>query len=324
MKILITGGAGFLGSNLVKFLAGRHPDYSISVFDITAPETAAENIGADVFESPNFSYWQGSVLDEKLAGNLTRNTDAVFHLAAKTGAEESIGFPLPFFETNVNGTLSMVSAARRNPPEKFIHLSASNVYGAPRSRPVTEEHPLLPLEPYGGSKAGGDSLVCCFAQAYKLPCLVVRPFNIYGPLQHPRNLVPFFITRAIDERPLEVPGDGSASGDWMFVEDFCKAADRIMLADFESLAGEVVNLGTGRGKSLNEIAGAVLRLLGKSESLIRFADNPDIQPPQMVASVSKSELLTGWSPSFDLQRGLERTVKWYLENQDWWRKQIKK
>lgn len=324
MKILITGGAGFLGSNLARFLSGRHPDYSIAVFDTAPPGTAEENIGAEVFGSPNFSYWHGSVLDEKLAGNLIRNTDAVFHLAARTDAEESIISPLPFFETNVNGTLSILSAARLSPPEKFIHLSASNVYGAPRAGPVTEEHPVLPLEPYGGSKAGGDGMVLCFAQAYRLPCLVVRPFNIYGPFQHPGNLLPLFITSAIDERPLQVPGDGTASGDWMFVEDFCRAADRIMLADFENLSGEVINLGTGRGKSLNEIAGAVLRLLGKSESLIRFIDNPDIQPPRMVASVSKSELLTGWSPSCDFPRGIERTVKWYLENQEWWRRRIKK
>ena len=324
MRILITGGAGFLGANLAAFLAGRHKDYHISVLDITGPGEAAENIGKAVFESPGFSYWQGDVRDENLSRNLVRNADVVLHLAAKTGVEESMDEPQSFFETNINGTFSIISAARAYPPAKFIHLSASNVYGASHTQPVTEDHPVLPREPYGGSKAGADSLVFCFTRAYRLPCLIIRPFNIYGPRQRPGSLVPQLITAAIDERPLNVPGDGAASGDWMFVEDFCRAADKIIHADFDHLAGEIINLGTGRGKSLNEIAGAILGLLGKNESLIRFTENMDAHPRHMIASAAKSELLTGWKPSDELARGLEITVNWYLENQDWWRKRKKR
>ncbi len=318
MKILITGGAGFLGANLTRFLT-RRPDYAVCVLDKKPLAAAAANIGEDVFALKNFSYWQGDILDDKTALNMTRNSDTVLHLAARRSVRESMEDPLPFFETNFNGSVSMLEAARAYPPEKFIHISASNVYGAAHSQPVTEDCALLPCEPYGGSKAAADAVVSCFSHAYGLASLVVRPFNIYGPLQQPERLLPLFITNAIDDKPLPVPGDGASAGDWMFVDDFCRAAEKIIQSDFDNLKGEIINLGTGKERTLNEIAGAVVKLLGKSESLIRFVQDSTEHPRHMVSSVAKTELLTGWKPSVNMEQGLEKTINWYLDNQDWWR-----
>ncbi len=320
MRILITGGAGFLGSGLVRFLAGRHPEYLIAALDTAEPAEALENIGEDIYNSTNFSFWQGDIRDKKLAGNLVRNSDAIVHFAAKTGTAESMREPGPFFETNVNGTLALLEAARESVPEKFIHISASSVYGISPSCPVTEEHPLLPCEPCGGSKAGADNLVHCFTSAFGIPSLIIRPFCVYGPFQHPRDYVPLFITQAIEGNPVPVPGDGSAAGDWLFVEDFCKALDSIIHLDFDKFSGEIINLGSGREKRFNEIAMLILKMLDKSQSLIKFVGNRPELPGRMVSSVSKMELLTGWEPLIDPERGLRKTVKWYLENQDWWRK----
>jgi dTDP-glucose 4,6-dehydratase len=323
MRILITGGAGFLGANLVKFLAAKHPDYSISALDAAGISEAEENIGKEVLGNPLFSYWQGDVRDKNLAANLVRNADVLVHLAAKTAGEDSTDETRSFFEANVSGTLSVVEAARAHPPDKLLHISSADVYGTAPGQPVTEDMPLLPCGPYGGSKAGADNIVSCFARAYGLPCLIIRPFDIYGPLQRPGALIPDFITDAIDGKAINVPGDGSSSRDCMFAEDFCRAADGIIHADFENLSGEIINLGTGKGETLNEIAGAVLEILGRSESSIRFVENKPGESGRMVASASKAEVLTGWKPSFSLADGLKRTVNWYMENQDWWRKRKK-
>ncbi len=323
MRILLTGGAGFLGSNLIRFLTDRTSGGAVSALDLAAPEQARENIGEDAFDSAGFSYWQGSILDRGLVSNLVRNSDVIVHLAAETGVGASIADPLSCFEANINGTLSILEACREYPPGKFVYVSASSVYGLPEAQPVTEEERVLPVEPYGGSKAAAESLVRCCGRTYGIDHVIIRPFNIYGPIQSPSRLVPTFVINALKDARLPIPGDGSASGDWMFVDDFCRAMDRIILSDSDKLSGEIINLATGKGRKLSEIAGTILDMLGKSESMIQFTEDREEYPQMMVASTAKMELLTGWRPSCNLNSGLSKTIDWYNENRAFWGKQDK-
>jgi dTDP-glucose 4,6-dehydratase len=322
-RILITGGAGFIGSNLARFLLNRYPQYRVTVLDALTSCGSLENFDREVLENPMFSFWHGDVRDADTVGNLVRHTDVVVHMAAETHADRSIEDPARFIDTDVRGTQVLLSALRRRSVERFIHISSSEVYGAVQALPVTEEHPLLPQSPCAGAKVGADRLAYSYHVTYDLPVVIVRPFNVYGPYQCPEKAIPMFITNAIEDKPLPVYGDGSSTRDWLHVEDFCHAVDKLLEVDIDRLEGEVINIGTGAETSVNTIVRSVLRRLGKSESLARFVDDKPGHVQQLVSSTSKAEVLLDWKASVAFEEGIGRTVDWYVENRDWWRK-IKK
>lgn len=322
-RILITGGAGFVGSNLTRFLLNRHPQDRVTVLDVLTCGGNLENFNREIWENPMFSFWNGDVLDADTVGNLVRHTDVVVHMAAETHADCSAENPAPFIDADVRGTQVILSALRRCPVERFIHVSGSEVYGTAQALPVTEEHPLLPHSPRAGAKAGADRLAYSYRQAYDLPVVIVRPFSVYGPRQRPEKAIPLFITNAIEDKPLPVYGDGGSTRDWLYVEDFCQAVDRLLDVDLDRLEGEVINVGTGVETSANTIVRSILERLDRSESLARFVDDMPGNVRQIVSSTSKAEVLLNWKASVAFEEGIGRTVDWYVENKDWWRK-IKK
>jgi len=319
-RILITGGAGFIGSNLARFLLTERPGYRITVLDALTYCGNLENFDQEMWENPMFSFWHGDIRDVKVVDNLMRHTDVVVHMAAETHIDRSIKDPNPFIDTDIKGTQILLEAIRQHPVERFIHISTSEVYGTARDVPMTEEHLLMPQSPYAGAKAGADRLAYSYYVTYNLPIAILRPFNNYGHYQYPEKLIPLFITNALEDKSLPVYGDGTFTRDWMYVEDFCRAIDRVIHADIDRVQGEIINIGTGEEVSVNTVARCILERLGKKESLIKFVEDRAGHVKKLVSSMSKAKVLLNWSPTIKLDEGIDRTIDWYVENKDWWRR----
>jgi len=320
VRILVTGGAGFIGSNFVRFLLNKYPKYRITVLDALTYCGNLENFDQETWENSMFSFWHGDIQDVNVVDNLMRHVDVVVHMAAETHVDRSIENPNPFVDTDVRGTQVLLEAIRQHPVERFIHISTSEVYGTAQAIPMTEEHPLLPQSPYAGAKVGADRLAYSYYVTYNLPIIILRPFNNYGPHQYPEKLIPLFITNAFEDKPLPVYGDGTFTRDWLYVEDTCGAIDKIIHVDIDKLQGEVINIGSGKETSVNTITRCILERLGKKESLIKFVEDRPGHVSKLISSTSKAEVLLNWSPTIDFNQGIEKTIDWYLENQDWWRR----
>jgi dTDP-glucose 4,6-dehydratase len=220
--------------------------------------------------------------------------------------------------TNVEGTQILLDAIRRTPVERFVLFSSSEVYGTAECAPMDEDHPLNPRSPYAATKAGADRLAYAYWVTYGLPIVIVRPFNNYGPYQHPEKVVPRFVTHALLEKPLTVHGDGHASRDWVFVDDVARAIEAVIEADLDDVAGQVINLATGRDISVSEIADLVLDRLGKPSSLKVHTPERPGQVDRHIGSTDKAERLLGWRATTSFEDGLDRTIGWYDENRAWW------
>jgi dTDP-glucose 4,6-dehydratase len=244
----------------------------------------------------------------------------IVNAAAESHVEKSIAEGASeFVTTNVEGTQILLDAIRQTPVERFILISSSEVYGTAERVPMDEEHPLNPRSPYAATKAGGDRLAYSYFTTYGLPIVIVRPFNNYGPRQHPEKVVPRFITQALSDEPLTIHGDGHASRDWLYVEDDAAAIEAIIETDIDRLAGEVVNVATGADLSVAAIADLVLECLGKPNSLkLHLPERPG-QVDRHIGSTDKIERLTGWKAQTSFAAGLDRTVEWYRKNEAWWR-----
>ena len=228
-----------------------------------------------------------------------------------------------FVTTNVEGTQILLDAIRQTPVERFILISSSEVYGTAEQAPMDEEHPLNPRSPYAATKAGGDRLAYSYFVTYDLPIVIVRPFNNYGPYQHPEKVVPRFITQALCDEPLTIHGDGHASRDWLYVEDDAEAIDAVMEADIDILAGEVINVATGVDISISQIATLVLEQLGKPTSLKIHTEERPGQVHRHIGSTEKAAQLLGWRARTSFEEGLERTIEWYIENRGWWEELVR-
>ncbi len=320
MRLLVTGGAGFIGSNFVKMLLKRYSDYRITVVDALTYAGNIENFTAEEWDNENFVFIHGDIRDKELMANLIRNADQIVHFAAETHVDRSIDNSDPFISTDIKGTQVLLETIRRFPVERFIHISTSEVYGSAQSVPMTEEHPLNPQSPYAAAKVGADRLAYSYYYTYDLPIVIIRPFNNYGPYQFPEKLIPLFITNAIEDTPLPVYGTGRNTRDWLFVEDTCEALERALLMEIEKIKGEVINLGTGKDYDVLAITGYILEFLDKPKDLIRFvADRPG-HVIRLVSSTEKAERLLDWHYKVDIEEGLRKTVDWYLTNEEWWRK----
>ena len=326
--VLVTGGAGFIGSNFVHHLYNKYPDYRILVLDVLTYAGSVENLPVDFVSASQsggrLQFWYGDVRNASLVDKLVDQADVVVHFAAETHVTRSIYDNYHFFETDVLGTQvvanSVLSHIKRI--NRFVHISTSEVYGTALTPKMDEEHPLKPMSPYASAKAGADRLVYSYWATYKLPAVIVRPFNQFGPRQHLEKVIPRFITSCLLDEPLRVHGDGSAARDFLYVDDTCRALDCVIHCDAGLVVGEVINLGYGESVALSEVAPKIVRKMGKSQSLITYIGDRPGQVFRHTADCSKAERLLGWRPQVPFDDGLDRTIEWYKANRAWWEKQL--
>ena len=316
-RVLITGGAGFIPSNVIRYLL-ESTRYEVVSLDALTYAGNLENL-AEVMSHERLSFVQGDIRDAATVEGIVREVDVIVHAAANSHVEQSIkDGAREFVSTNIEGTRILLDAVRAAPVDLFVLLSSCEVYGTGVYEPIDEEHLLNPRSPYSATKAGADRLAYAYHVTYGLPITIIRPFTNYGPAQHPEKMIPRFITQAICDEPLTIHGDGKASRDWVFVEDHAEAISKVIEAG-EAVAGEAINVATGEGKSVVEIAELVLDLLGKPRSLKVHVDDRPGQVTRNIGSTDKAAQLLGWRARTPFEEGLARTVEWYRDNEAWWR-----
>jgi len=321
MKLLVTGGCGFIGSNFIRYFLNSHPEDSVINIDKLTYAGNLENL-SDLSRAPRYYFIRGDIADaprvEELVG---KGVDAVINFAAESHVDRSIEDPSAFMKTNVFGTFVLLEAVRKMFAKRsirFLHISTDEVYGSlGETGAFTEETPLAPNSPYSASKTAADMLVRAYHRTCGIPALITRCSNNYGPYQFPEKLVPLMISNAIEGKELPIYGDGMQVRDWIYVEDHCRALDVVLRRGKE---GEVYNLG-GRSEKPNlTVAKAILDRLGKPHSLLRFVTDRPGHDRRYAIDFSKIERELGWKPSVSFEEGIRLTVEWYQAHRDWWKK----
>jgi dTDP-glucose 4,6-dehydratase len=322
MRYLVTGGAGFIGSNFIRFLFQKYgSDASVVNLDKLTYAGIRENL-AEYEGQPNYRFLQGDIakpedVAEGYKGIDGGGIDVVVNFAAETHVDRSLMEAGSFIETDVHGVLVLLEEAKKQAPDlkRFIQISTDEVYGSIAEGSFTESDPLNPRNPYSASKAGGDRMAYAYAQTYGMPVIITRASNNYGPFQYPEKLIPLFVTNAIDDQPLPLYGDGGNIRDWLFVEDHCAAVDFLIEHGTNS---ETYNIGGGNERENREITHRILQLLGKPESLIKRVADRVGHDRRYSVDTTKLEAL-GFKMTTDFDAALERTVQWYTANEPWWR-----
>lgn len=330
-SILITGGAGFIGSNMLLFLLKKYPKYKFTVLDALTYAGDVRNIPEAVYKLPNFRFVYGDVRNSKLVDHLISQVNTVIHFAAETHVARSIYDDNNFFETDVLGTRNIANAVLRfkNNIDRFIHISTSEVYGTALTPKMSEDHPLNPQSPYAAAKAGADRLVYSYYKTYKIPAVIIRPFNMFGPHQHLEKAIPRFITNCLLKEPLTIHGSGDSSRDYTYVEDLASAIDLVMHAPGKLVIGEVFNVGSGDHRAIKDIADLIMAKIGKSKGLkqnftpytLNIGDRPG-QVYRHTADIAKIYKVLKWRPKVNFKNGLDKTIDWYVANQEWWKSKL--
>jgi dTDP-glucose 4,6-dehydratase len=322
--ILVTGGAGFIGSNFVRHLYTRAPDLRILVVDALTYAGSVANSPEGAFGSDRYEFWYGDVRNGELMDTLVSQSDVVVHMAAETAVTRSIYDNRLFFETDVIGTQTVANAVAKHRAriERFIHISTSEVYGSALAPQMDEQHPLNPMSPYASAKCGADRLVYSYWQTYRIPAIIVRPFNNFGPLQHLEKAVPRFITSCLLGEPVTIHGDGSAARDWLFVEDHCDLLERLLAADADRVVGKTFNIGTGRHRTVLEVANAVRAAMGATKIPVQLIGDRPGQVFRHTCDATHAKRVLGWVPKTSFEQALERTIRWYRDHEAWWRPQM--
>ncbi|MFH0071111.1 dTDP-glucose 4,6-dehydratase [Peribacillus sp. NPDC056705] len=316
MKLLITGGAGFIGSNFVHYMIQQHPDYQIVNVDALTYAGNLENLKS-IEENPNYTFVQADIADKTVVDPIfQQGVDVVVNFAAESHVDRSILEPEIFVNTNVTGTQVLLDAAKKYGVTKFVQVSTDEVYGSLGETGLfSESTPLAPNSPYSASKAGGDLLVRAYHETFGLPINITRCSNNYGPYQFPEKLIPLIISRALNDESLPIYGDGLNIRDWLYVEDHCSAIDLVI---HQGKIGEVYNIGGHNERTNLHIVKTILAELGKPESLITYvADRPGHDRRYGIDPTKTTDEL-GWKPKHNFETGIKETIQWYLNNEDWW------
>jgi dTDP-glucose 4,6-dehydratase len=315
VNVLVTGGAGFIGSNFVGYALAAHPDWRITTLDKLTYAGRLENLQG-VMEHPRHEFVKGDVADPGVADPLVRESEIVVHFAAETHVDRSIANAGEFITTDVYGTFVLLEAARQTPRlRRFVQISTDEVYGSVPSGASRETDELKPRNPYSASKAGADRLAYSYWATYQIPVIITRASNNYGPNQFPEKIIPLFITNAVDDIPVPLYGDGLNERDWLHVLDHCRAVD---VAIARGVDGEVYNIGGGNHVRNLDLTRRILQLVGKPESLIQPVPDRPGHDRRYALDTAKLQSL-GWRPQVAFDQGLAETVRWYRENESWWR-----
>lgn len=316
MRILVTGGAGFIGANFIKYMLNEHPGYKITNIDALTYAGNLDNL-SEVEDNPNYEFIKGDITDKNLIKNILEDKDieVIINFAAESHVDRSIEDAEIFIKTNIWGTQILLSAAKRHNIKRFIQISTDEVYGSlgPKGY-FTEETPLTPNSPYSASKAGADLLVRAFCHTHNFPGIITRCSNNYGSYQFPEKLIPLMILNALEDKPLPVYGDGLNVRDWIYVEDHCRGIDAVLHKGKE---GEVYNFGGDSEKTNIDTVKAILKLLNKPESLINFVKDRPGHDRRYAIDFSKAKRELGWKPRYSFEEGMKMTINWYLNNSQW-------
>jgi dTDP-glucose 4,6-dehydratase len=317
MNILVTGGAGFIGSNFVRYMVNKYPKYRIINLDNLTYAGNLENL-IEVENSPNYTFIKGSICNKELVRDSFKkySPDILLNFAAESHVDRSILEPDIFLKTNIMGTHVLLEAAKDLGITKFVQISTDEVYGSlGETGYFTEESPISPNSPYSASKASADLLVRAYHETYGLNVNITRCSNNYGPYHFPEKLIPLMITNALEEKPLPVYGDGLNIRDWLHVQDHAAAIDLVI---HKGMSGEVYNVGGHNERRNLEIVELILEILGKSKQLIQYvADRPG-HDRRYAIDPSKIQEQLGWKPQYTFEQGIQEPVEWYLVNRDWW------
>ncbi|REJ11697.1 MAG: dTDP-glucose 4,6-dehydratase [Bacillaceae bacterium] len=318
MNLLVTGGAGFIGSNFVRYMLEKYPTYKVVNYDLLTYAGNLENL-KDVENHPNYTFVKGDINNRELVDYLvkTHEIDVIVNFAAESHVDRSITDPDIFVKTNVLGTQALLDVAKDNNIKKYVQISTDEVYGTlGETGYFTEETPLAPNSPYSASKAGGDLLVRAYHETYGLNVNITRCSNNYGPYHFPEKLIPLMITNALEGKELPIYGDGQNIRDWLHVKDHCAAIDLVI---HKGRPGEVYNIGGHNERTNNEIVHLIVEKLGVSKDLIKYvADRPGhdrryaIDPTKIMTEL-------GWKPQYTFEKGIVETIQWYIDNQEWWK-----
>ncbi len=314
MKLLVTGGAGFIGSCFVRHILNKYPDYKVINIDALTYCGNLANL-KDIENNPNYKFVHGNICDKKLVRELISQVDCIVNFAAESHVDNSIKNPEIFIETNVQGTLNLLQASKEIGIERYLQVSTDEVYGTlGKTGYFYETTPLAPNSPYSASKASADMLVRAYYETYKMPVLTTRCSNNYGPYQYPEKLIPFFIAKLLRSEKVPVYGDGLNVRDWLYVYDHCAAIDTVL---HKGRIGEVYNIGGHNEKTNIEITRLILEAMGKDESSIEYVQDRLGHDRRYAISNDKITSELGWKPSVTFEEGIKMTIDWYLNNQDW-------
>ena len=314
MKILVTGGAGFIGSCFIRNELKKHPDYKIINLDALTYCGNIENL-KDIENNPNYKFIHGNICDKSLVREIIKEVDCVINFAAESHVDNSIKTPEIFVETNVGGTLNLLQACKELGIERFLQVSTDEVYGTlGKDGYFYETTPLAPNSPYSASKASADLLARAYHETFKLPVLNTRCSNNYGPYQYPEKLIPYFISKLLKDEKVPVYGDGLNVRDWLYVYDHCEAIDNVL---HKGKIGEIYNIGGHNEKTNLEITHLILEAMGKDETSIEYVQDRLGHDRRYAISNDKITSELGWEPSITFEEGIKLTINWYLNNQEW-------
>ncbi len=318
MKILVTGGAGFIGSNFIRHILSTYPDYSVVNLDLLTYAGNLENL-RDIEKDARYRFVKGDITDKNLVNDLVKEVDAIVHFAAESHVDRSILDSAAFIHTNIVGTHNLLEAAKNNALKRFHHVSTDEVFGAlTRGDPPFDENtPYDPRSPYSASKAASDHLARAYFLTYGLPITISNCSNNYGPYQFPEKLHGLFITNLIEGKKVPVYGDGMQVRDWLYVEDHCRAIDLIL---HRGKIGETYCIGGASEKPNLAITKEILRLLNKGDEMVEYVKDRPGHDRRYAIDFSKIKNELGWEPQVDFVEGMRRTVEWYLAHEDWWKK----